>query len=158
MKTWIKRSLIGAFGASVLIGGALFCAHRYHAPWSPHATEADQTRWRSHLVRRAGHKLSLDDAQRAKLGVLFDTVVTQRKAMRGSGPSPRDELQSLLAGAQLDRAKAQSLLDAKTRAVSEAAPAVIGAAAEFFDSLKPEQQQKLRELLARGGRRHGWRV
>jgi len=41
--------------------------------------------------------------------------------------------------------------------VREKSPEVITATAEFFDTLKPEQQQKVREYLQRGGRRHGWR-
>ena len=32
MKTWIKRSLIGLFGVSILVGGLAACGHR-HAGW-----------------------------------------------------------------------------------------------------------------------------
>jgi hypothetical protein len=34
---------------------------------------------------------------------------------------------------------------------------VIAAMADFYDSLKPEQQAKVREFMARRGGRHGWR-
>ena len=30
MKTWLKRTLIGVFGASLLFGGLAACAQRHH--------------------------------------------------------------------------------------------------------------------------------
>ena len=63
----------------------------------------------------------------------------------------------MLSGTKFDRARAQSLVDAKTGALREASPAVISAAADFYDSLKPEQQQQVRELLNRWGRHRGGR-
>ena len=33
MKTWIKRTLIGLFGVSILVGGIAACGHRHHG-WS----------------------------------------------------------------------------------------------------------------------------
>lgn len=62
----------------------------------------------------------------------------------------------MLAGERFDRSRAQALVDAKTSALREASPAVITAAADFYDSLKPTQQEQVRSLLAGGGHRHGW--
>lgn len=155
MKPWIKRTLIGVFGASVLFGGLAACSHRPHSPMG--GTEAEQAEWRGKMVERASRKLDLDATQKAKLAVLAETLATQRKAMVAQGGEPRAELKALVAGAQFDRTRAQALVDTKTTAVREASPAVIAAAADFYDSLKPEQQQKVREVLDRGGRRHGWR-
>lgn len=155
MKPWIKRTLIGVFGASVLFGGLAACSHRPHGPMG--GTEAEQAEWRGKMVERASRKLDLDATQKAKLAVLAETLSAQRKAMVAQGGEPRAELKALVAGTQFDRTRAQTLVDAKTTAVREASPAVIAAAADFYDSLKPEQQQKVREVLERGGRRHGWR-
>ena len=47
------------------------------------------------------------------------------------------------------------MVEAKTRALQDKSPAVISAAGDFFDSLKPEQQQKVRDFMAKGGRRWG---
>lgn len=158
MKPWIKRTLIGVFGATALIGAFTACSHRSHGPWGMSSmSEADQAKWRERMVDRVAGKLDLDGAQKAKLTVLADTLMAQRKAMAAQGGSAHAELQALVAGERFDRSRAQALVDAKTSAVREAAPTVLAAAGDFYDSLKPQQQQQVRDLLARGGRRHGWR-
>jgi protein CpxP len=159
MKTWMKRTLIGMFGASALIGGLAACSHRAHAPWSSATmSEADQAKWRERMVDRVASKLELDAAQKTKLSALADTLAAQRKQMMGAaGTDPRAEFQAVLAGERFDRSRAQALVDAKTSALREASPAVIAAAADFYDSLKPAQQEQVRSLLARGRHRHGWR-
>lgn len=157
MRPWIKRTLISVFGASVLFGGLAACSHRMHGPGGGHhnMTEAEQAEWRERMVDRASRKLDLDATQKAKLNTLATTLVAQRKAMHAGG-EPHAELKAVLAGPQLDRSRAQALVDAKTTALREASPAVIAAVADFYDSLKPEQQQKVRGYLERGGHR-GWR-
>ena len=157
MKTWIKRTLIGVFGASVLFGSLAACSHRSHGPWGSHMTEADRAEWRGKMVERAGRKLDLDAAQQAKLTLLADAIEAQRKAMVAKGGEPRAELKAVLAGPQFDRQRALAMVDSKTVALREGSPALVTAAADFYDSLKPEQQQKVRELLERRGGRHGWR-
>jgi len=155
MKPWIKRTLIGVFGASLLIGGLSACSHRMHGGWG-NMTEAEQAKWRERMVDRASSKLDLDAAQKAKLTVLADTLSAQRKVMVAGGGEALPAMKAVLAGSQFDRNRAQALVDAKTAALREASPAVIAAAADFYDSLKPEQQQKVRGYLERGGH-HGWR-
>lgn len=154
MKTWLKRTLIGALGATVLFGSLAACSHGH-----PHRmgsmTDADMAQMREKLIDKAGRELSLDEAQKAKLGVLADALKAQRAALVAGGQPPRAELQALMAGAQFDRAKAQGLIDAKTGAVRDKAPAVVAALADFYDSLQAPQQQKLRDFMAsRHGR--GW--
>ena len=60
-----------------------------------------------------------------------------------------------MAGATFDRAKAKALIDDKTGADQSKSPELIAAIGDFYDSLKPEQQEKVREFMARRGR-HGW--
>jgi protein CpxP len=158
MRPWIKRTLIGVFGASLLFGGLAAFSHRHHhGPWGGNLTDAEQAKWRERMVDKASRKLDLDAAQKAKLALLAEALSTQRKALAAKGGEPRAELKAVLAGAQFDRSRAQALVDAKANAVREASPAVITAAADFYDSLKPEQQQKVRAVLERGGHHHGWR-
>ena len=38
--------------------------------------------------------------------------------------------------------------------MQQKSPELINAFGDFYDSLRPEQQAKLREALERGGRRH----
>lgn len=156
MKTWLKRTLIGVFGATVLFGGLAACSHRgAHGGYGWHAmSEDDAAKMKARLIEKAGSRLELDEAQKAKLGVLADTLRAQRNALVGTTADPRAELQSLVAGPTFDRAKAKSLIEAKTGAITTQSPNVIAAMADFYDSLKPAQQAKLRELMASRGR--GW--
>lgn len=157
MKTWLKRTLIGVFGASVLFGGLAACSHRMHHGYGWHAmSDEDAAKMKTRMIDKVSSRLDLDDAQKAKLGVLADKLRAQRNALVGSTTDPRAELQSLVAGASFDRAKAKSLVEAKTAAVATQSPELIAAIADFYDSLRPEQQAKVRELMAKRGH-HGWR-
>jgi periplasmic protein CpxP/Spy len=152
MRPWIKRTLYGVFGASILIGGLSACGHHHGGGWQ--MSEADSAKMRERMIERASSKLDLDATQKQKLGVLADKLKEQRMALVGATTDPRAELQALVAGPKFERERAQGLVEAKTGALRSKSPEVIAAAGDFFDSLKPEQQQKVRELL---GKRHGWR-
>lgn len=154
MRTWIKRSLIGVVSAAALIGGLSACSHHRpgHGAWT--MSETDTAKLRERLIERASRQLQLDEPQKARLNVLADALQAQRDALR-AGQQPRAELQALVAGAQFDRVRAQALIEGKTAAVREKSPAVVAAFGNFYDSLRAEQQQKLREYLARGRGRHG---
>ena len=66
MKRWLKRTLIGVFGASVLFGGLAACSHRtHHGDWQ-NMSEEDAAKMREHVVDRISSRLDLDAAQRAK--------------------------------------------------------------------------------------------
>ena len=157
MKPWIKRTLFGLFGASILVGSLSACGHRQHDRGQMSQMSAeDSAKWRERLIERATKELQLDATQQQRLGVLFDKMREQRNALVGSTTNPRAEMGALIAGATFDKARAQTLIEQKTGAVREKSPEVIAATAEFFDTLKPEQQQKVREFLSkRHGRRWG---
>lgn len=70
--------------------------------------------------------------------------------MGGPGMMPRAEMQALIKGEKFDRAGAQALVDQKAGAMRAAAPDVITAMGDFYDSLKPEQQVKVRAFMERG--------
>ena len=153
MKTWIKRTLIGLFGTAVLVGGMAACSHRHHHGGM--MTEADVAQLRERFIGKATRELSLDTAQAQRLGVLADALAAQRTALMANGANPRAELQALVAGPQFDRSRAQALVERKTGAVKDKSPAVVNAMADFYDSLQPAQQQKLRDFMAKG-RGHGF--
>jgi Spy/CpxP family protein refolding chaperone len=156
MKTWIKRTLIGLFGATILVGGLAACGQRHHG-WSGTQVSAEEAaKWRERLLERAAKELQLDAAQQLKLGAVFDKMREQRNALFGSTTNPRAELRSLVSGERFDKARAQALVDEKTNAVRAGSPGTIDALAEFYDSLKPEQQAKLRDFMDKRGR-GGWR-
>lgn len=156
MKRWIKRTLLGVAGLGLVVGGLSACSHGLSRHGSP-SNEADAAQWRERIVQKASRELDLDAAQQAKLNGLAEAMAAQRRALVGeAGSNPRADFQALIAGPQFDRSKGQALLDAKTGALRDGAPKVMTAAADFFDSLKPEQQQKLRDFMARGRHGHRW--
>ena len=153
MRPWIKRTFIGLFSATVLLGGLTACGHGHHGNWQ--MSDADAQKMRERMIDRVSRELTLDDAQKQRLGVLADKLREQRLALVGSTTDPRAELQALVTGTTFDRARAQALVESKTNAVRTKSPEVITAMADFYDSLKPEQQQKVREFMTK--RRSGWR-
>ena len=151
MKPWIKRALAGVFGVSLLVGGLTACsgARYHHGPM----TAEKMAEVRGKVVERISSKLELDDAQKQKLNVLADKMEAQRTAFAGQGGDARGQMQALVAGEKFDRARAQALMDEKTRAVQANGPEVISALADFYDSLRPEQQQTVRDWMQH---RKGW--
>lgn len=152
MKTWIRRTLIGLAATTALFGGL--------AAWGSHAHghfwHGDPAERQARMVDFASRKLDLDTAQKAKLEALATTLQAQRKALVADGSSPRAELQALIAGPSFDRTQAGALLQGKISAVQLKSPELINAFGDFYDSLRPEQQDKLREALKRGRPgRHG---
>jgi protein CpxP len=145
MKTWMRRSLFAVFGAGLLVAGLSACSHgRFgHGPM----TEERIGEMREKMIERVSSTLKLDDAQRQKLAALADTLRAQRAALMGQAQDPRAELRALIAGEHFDRSAAQTLAEQKTRALQSASPVVISALADFYDSLKPEQQAQVRELM-----------
>jgi Spy/CpxP family protein refolding chaperone len=154
MHRWIRRTLLGVFGASIAVGALTGCGH-YGARhgWESMSAE-DQARTRERMMDRVARRLELDEEQKSKLGVVADRLMEQRTALR-AGKDPRTELQSLVSGERFDRAKAQALITEKTAAVAARSPEVIAAFGDFYDSLRPTQQARVREFLQRRGR-HGW--
>ena len=152
MKPWIKKTLVGLFGASIMVGGLTACSsgqHYRHGSMTPER----MAEVRGKVVDRVSSKLDLNDAQKQKLNVLADKLQAQRTALVGKAGDPRAQVQAIVAGATFDRARAQALLEEKIRAVQVNSPEVITALADFYDSLNADQQQKVREVMQR---RKGW--
>lgn len=153
MTQWIKRGIWGALAGTLVLGGLVGCGHQGHAQgWG--MSDERVAEIREKMVDKVGRKLDLNEAQKAKLGVLADRLKEQRQALMTPGSDPRAEWQSLVAGSQFDRAKAQRLVQEKTAAVQTKSPEVIQALGDFYDSLNPEQQTKVREFMQH--RRGGW--
>ncbi len=150
MKTWIKRTLVGALGATLLVGGLTACGGRGHGgDWS--AERVGEVR--AKVVDKISSKLVLNTEQKQKLGVLADEVIASRTAFKGKDVDPRAEFKAVIAGDKFDRTRAQALLDQKTQAVQGNGPKMIAAMADFYDSLDPAQQKQVRDRMAHRG---GW--
>lgn len=151
MRPWLKRTLFGLFGATIIFGGLTACGHRHEGRWQMSAE--DSAKFRGKMIERVSSKLDLNEDQKQRLGVLADKLKEQRTALTGTTTDPRAEMQALVAGDKFDRARAQTIVGEKTAALSSKSPEVIAAAADFYDSLNTTQQQKVREFMQRG---HGW--
>lgn len=152
MKPWIKRSLFGLFGATLLVGGLSACGHHSHSYGTSMSAE-DQVQFRGKMMERVASKLDLNAEQKQRLGVLADKLQEQRTALVGKGVDPRAEVQALVAGDKFDRVRAQAWVTEKTAALNSKSPEVIVAMADFFDGLNATQQTKVREAMQG---RHGW--
>ena len=155
MKPWIRRTLFGVFGGAIALGALSACSHggwrgEQHG-WGASSPEERAER-RAKMVDRMARRLDLDAAQKARLQVVADKLAAQREAMMKQG-DPRAQVAALVAGDKFDRAKAQAFVAEKTAAVNAASPELVAALGDFYDSLKPEQQAKVRAALQRG---RGW--
>jgi Spy/CpxP family protein refolding chaperone len=154
MKPWFKRVVWGVAGATVLAGGLSACGHHSGERGGWMASAEEQVRLQGKIVEKVGRKLDLNEAQKQQLVKLAEALQVQRAALaQGASTHPRAEVQALIAGNTLDRSRAQALVTQKTQALQAGSPAVIAAAADFFDGLNPAQQQQVRDVLQR---RHGW--
>jgi Spy/CpxP family protein refolding chaperone len=154
MRNWIRRTLLAAFGATIVLGGLAACGHRSeHQAWGAASAE-ERAKKREKVIERVASRLDLNADQKAKLGVLADRLQEQRTALMGQGGNPRTEVQALVAGDKFDRAKAQALVSQKTEAIQSKSPQVVAALGDFYDSLNAQQQAKVREFMQ--GRKHGW--
>lgn len=168
-RPWLRRTLIGVTMAGLSLSGLAACGHNPGSFGGDGAamTPANMAQHRDRMVERVTSQLSLDATQKKNLVALMDTVHEQRQAMMGapgaassaSGPAtgPRAELQALITGPRFDAQAAQALANRKADAMKTASPKVIAAFATFYDGLKPEQQQRVRDFLnSRGpGSRQG---
>jgi Spy/CpxP family protein refolding chaperone len=153
MRTWIKRTLFTLLGAGLVVGGLTACGHRYEQHGAQMSTE-DAAKFRGRMVDKVASRLDLNADQTKRLTVLGDKLHAQRVALTGTGADPRAQVKALVAGEKFDRARAQALVSEKTAALNTGSPEVIAAAADFYDSLTPAQQEKVRDFMQR---RHGWR-
>ncbi len=152
-KHHFRRAVFGLLGAGLVLGSLSACGQRYaHEPLAQMSPEAYAQK-RDKIVDRVASHLDLDAAQKQKLALVADAMMEQRKALVADGADPRAELKAVIAGDKFDAARAQALINGKTAAVQDKSPAVVAALAEFYNSLKPEQQQKVRERLEG---RHRW--
>jgi Spy/CpxP family protein refolding chaperone len=154
MKRWIKRSLFALFGASVLVAGLSACGHRNHE-FGVQLSAEEYSQKRDKIVDKAASKLDLNADQKKRLATLGDKLYEQRTALIGQTKDPRAEMKALVAGATFDKARAQTLITEKTTTLQTKSPEVIAALADFYDSLNPAQQQKVRDYME--GRGHWFR-
>lgn len=147
----LKRTLLGALGVTLLVGGLSACGHRSHDDASNMSAE-QYAQKRDKMVDKVANKLDLNPDQKKRLATLGDKLQEQRTALIGQTQDPRAEMKALVTGDKFDAARAQALVNEKTTAVQAKSPEVIAALADFYNSLNTAQQQKVRDYMS--GRGH----
>lgn len=132
--------------------GAGMCPHMDMAMGMEH-----NHKHQDRMVERISDALVLDANQKLRLTTLAQKWQVFREAERAStkDKDPRQTLLSLMAGDHLDQKAAQAMAEARAQTLQTQSPEVIKAAADFFDNLRPEQQQKVRKFLAHSPRMGG---
>jgi protein CpxP len=146
-----KRTLMGAFTLTLLVGGLSACGHHGHT-YGANMSAEQYAQKRDKMVDKAASKLDLNADQKKRLTTLGDTLYAQRTALMGQTTDPRAEMKALVAGDKFDASRAQALITEKTTALQTKSPEVIAALADFYNSLNPAQQQKVRDYM--DGRGH----
>lgn len=154
MKPWIKRTLFGILGTTVLIGGLSACGS-HHRDFGATMSAEQYAQKRDKMVDRAASKLDLNEDQKKRLTALGDKLFEQRTALIGQTKDPRAEMKALVAGDKFDAARAQAFITDKTTALQTKSPEVIAALADFYNSLNTTQQQKVRDYMEGRGRWFG---
>ncbi|MDD0814077.1 Spy/CpxP family protein refolding chaperone [Curvibacter sp. HBC28] len=147
-----KRVLFGLLGAGLLAGSLSAYSHSGEGHWG-HG-ERGSPEFRAKMVERVANRLDLNTEQKQRLNALAEQMHQQRLALMGGNTQPRGQLLGLMAGTQFDRSKAQALVTEKTTQIQQQSPALIAAMGDFYDSLNPAQQQKVREFMQKRGH-HG---
>ncbi|HEX4510192.1 MAG TPA: Spy/CpxP family protein refolding chaperone [Burkholderiaceae bacterium] len=147
MDKWLKRTVVG-IAAAVALGGSIAAysqaeAHFHGGPPSAEDMAAHEAGFLAHV----GKELDLDAAQKARLQALGDLLRTDHEALMKSDPHAK--MAELMAGNTFDRATAQAIVDEKLAEVKSHAPALIAATGDFFDSLRADQQQKVRDFMTK---------
>ena len=132
-RTRYVLAIVGAVGIAVTVAA---CGHhaRYHGPED----------YAVRHIERLGKKLNLDEAQTARLNAVSETLRKSREAVRSRHEETRKAALALLDQPKLDRQRATNLVQQTVRDINERTPEMIAALGEFYDSLTPPQQQKLR--------------
>lgn len=149
-----KRTMLSALAATVLVGGLAACGHREH-DFSASLNPEQYAAKRDKMVDKVADRLDLNADQKQRLATLGDKLFAQRVALIGQTTDPRAEMKALVAGDKFDASRAQALINDKTAALQAKSPEVIAALADFYNSLTPAQQQKVRDYM--DGRGHWFR-
>ncbi|MEX8511175.1 MAG: Spy/CpxP family protein refolding chaperone [Leptothrix ochracea] len=114
--------------------------------------EQARNKHQERMIERVSDALVLDANQKQRLTVLGQKWHAFQEAERASShdKDPRQAMLGLLAGDHLDQKGAQAWVEQRTQTLRSQSPELIKAAADFFDSLRPEQQQKVRKFIAHG--------
>ncbi len=124
------------------ISGGVF-AYGSHSHWGMSADEKAEF-----ITERVTKKLDLDEAQEQNLQVLATDMLQLMEEVKSGRQEHMNEIQQMLADPVLDQAAALKMIEDKTQAINDRAPATIASLALFLDSLNPEQKSELQSFVS----------
>lgn len=131
--------------AGIVAGAAAYGKHEFGSP----------ERRAAAMVSFVSGELDLNDSQEQSLIVLKDEVLAAREIMEDQMKPTKQELAALLEAERFDQARALEIINAKTTAINQAAPAVVAAFGNFLDGLDAEQKAEIRKFKERAKDRRG---
>ena len=106
------------------------------------------------VVDEVTEELTLTEPQQEKLVVLKDQMLEVRKATKEMLMESRDQFTTLFETSNLNQEQALTLIQSHTEFVNQAAPVLVAAFGDFYDSLTPEQQTEIRTFLEEHRKHH----
>ena len=145
-----KKTVISLIGATILISAISACNR---SPWSHHSS-ANPEKTVAWIKEEIDDRLDLTDSQNIELDALADQLVILYKERKAVKNSQKTIARELFTSPTMDQTKALALVTEHTQFVSQKAPEVISAVAQFTDSLSAEQKQQIGDRFDKWIKRH----
>jgi Spy/CpxP family protein refolding chaperone len=139
-----KIILSATLALGLIGGGAAYATYKF----------AHHGNFAAHMVERVSDKLDLNPTQEQSLEVLANELITFKTEMKRELKDDRQTFRDMLAAPSFDQVQAIEMLNTKTRALNENAPAVVAALGNFLDGLSAEQRAEIVERLDHHRGRH----
>jgi Spy/CpxP family protein refolding chaperone len=104
------------------------------------------------MTRRTGRRLRLDPQQQDKLTSLHSEIQLARSEIRQQRQSTRSDVKVLLTADTLDQQEALRLLRFSRDEMEDKLPELIASFAELFNSLNPQQHQRMQKMWQKSHR------
>ncbi|MCP4237542.1 MAG: periplasmic heavy metal sensor [Aestuariibacter sp.] len=124
------------------ISGGVF-AYGAHNHWGMNADDKAEF-----ITKRVTKKLDLDETQQQNLQVLATDMLQLMEELKSGREAHMDQVQQMLSAPVLDQSAALKMIEQKTQAVNDRAPATIASLALFLDSLNPDQKSQLQSFVS----------
>ncbi|MCP4488915.1 MAG: hypothetical protein GY820_16630 [Gammaproteobacteria bacterium] len=154
MKKSTKIIMVGLLTVGISGGVLAFGAHNH---WGMSPDENAEF-----VTERVTSKLDLNESQQENLKVLAKDMMALMEEMKAGHRAHMEQIQQILVEPVLDQTAALQVIQDKTQAINDRAPAAIASLALFLDSLDADQKSKLQSFVTermqhkRGhGRGHG---
>ena len=134
----ITGKIIALSAIGLLLAGAVTACGKGHFRMSPEKRA-------QYFMEKATEELKLSEPQVAKLSVVKDELLAAKQQMGVQRKATQETLLEMLDQSTMDRERILSMVQQRTQEVNDKAPRVVAALGDFYDTLSPEQRQKLKD-------------